>query len=299
MRGSSIALRRSLRTRVTAASITAAVTLSVAVCLLLPRGYQVQGRERLRSEANGIAEAVALRVHAGPDGTVVLPAAAELAAWAAAHPSLDRVVLFDADGVEIERWPEGGVAWNGPTLPSGRDDPLYLTVSHPIRAIDAADDRAVGSRVGIRMSTALLVADVNEVRWLFGAIFLLMAGVFFVLTRYFALTILAPLEDISRAAQSLADGEPMVQLPETGDREIDELGQVISELGKNRRRSRVMEIPRDVRLRLRKIDPQPDEAKDDASPVRADEGPADAPVPAPAKAKSEAPRQEASPTGRE
>jgi hypothetical protein len=259
MRGSSIALRRSLRTRVTAASIAAAAALTGVVCLLLPHGYRVQGQDRLRNEGAGIGEAVAMRLQTGPDGSVALPPAAELAAWATVHPSLDRIVLFDADGAEIDRWPEGGAAWDGLPLPSGHvGDPPFLVVSHPIRPIDAGEDAAVGAHVGVRMSSALLLADVNEVRWLFGAIFLLMSGVFVVLTRYFSLSILTPLEDISRAAQSLADGEPMVQLPETGDREIDELGEVISRLGQVRRQSRVMELPRDVRQRLQGIDPQPD-----------------------------------------
>lgn len=253
MRGTSLALRRSLRTRVTAASFTAAAALVGVVCLLLPHGYRVQGEDRLRAEAGAVADAIALRLSTGEDGMPALPPATELSAWAVAHRSLDRISLLDADGAEIGHWPEGAPAWNGVPLPGGHSgNPAFLTVTRTIRAVDAGDEpAAVGSEVAVRMSTAPLLADVNEVRWLFGAIFLLMAGVFVVLTRYFTQSILAPLEEISRAAQSLADGEPMVQWPETGDREIDELGDVISRLGESRRNSRVMEVPHEMMKRLR------------------------------------------------
>lgn len=253
MRGTSLALRRSLRTRVTAASFTAAAALAGVVCLLLPHGYRVQEEDRLRAEAAAVADALALRLSTGEDGAPSLPPDAELSAWAVAHRSLDRISLFDAEGAEIGHWPEGAPAWNGVPLPDGHaGSPPFLTVTRTIRALDAGEGpAAVGSRVAVRMSTAPLLADVNEVRWLFGAILLLMAGVFVVLTRYFTQSILAPLEEISRAAQSLADGEPMVQWPETGDREIDELGEVISRLGESRRNSRVMEVPHEMMKRLR------------------------------------------------
>jgi hypothetical protein len=97
------------------------------------------------------------------------------------------------------------------------------------------------------MSTRTIVRDMENVRWLFASIFLFTSGVFFILTKYLTRTILHPLEEIGRAAMCLADGEPVVQVPRTGDREIDELGEFISRLGESRRQSRVMMSPLELR----------------------------------------------------
>jgi signal transduction histidine kinase len=70
--------------------------------------------------------------------------------------------------------------------------------------------------------------------------------VFFILSQYLTRTILSPIEDIGRAAMGLADGEPVVEVPRTGDREIDDLGEFIEKLGESRRQSRVMTSPMDV-----------------------------------------------------
>jgi HAMP domain-containing protein len=100
--------------------------------------------------------------------------------------------------------------------------------------------------IGLRALTDRLHMDIQNVRWLFASIFLFICGVFWILTTYLTRGILRPLEDIRQAAMSLADGEPIVDVPQTGDHEIDELGQYIASLGSQRRASTVMQRPSEL-----------------------------------------------------
>jgi len=98
----------------------------------------------------------------------------------------------------------------------------------------------------VRVSTARLAGDLENAQWFFLSILLFVASVFVVFTRYVSKSIVDPLERIGRAALELADGEPKVEVPRTGDREIDELGELIAQLGSSRRSSRVMSAPREL-----------------------------------------------------
>lgn len=240
VRGSSVQLRRSLRLRVLAASALAFLGLSGVICLVLPHAYELQARDHLKKRAQNLALGVAL-MHRGPaalDGNFSLE---EYSGLFVSDPQFASVSIVDAEGNAFAHWPENAttddlrIARAATTMRM----PTQIIAFHPITEGQGADFRGVV----VRMSTRSLQRDLEAVRWLFASIFLFTSGVFFVLTKYLSRTILNPLEQIGRAAMNLADGEPVVNVPKTGDREIDELGAFIAKLGENRRHSRVMTSP--------------------------------------------------------
>lgn len=244
-RGSSIRLQRSLRMRVLAACALSFLGLVAVVCLAMPRAYEAQAREAFRSRCVSLARSLAfLRVDPGSEQGREL-----VESWVAAEEHFVAAAIVTPDGRVVERWPDGS-AVTSETIPVDADarqvSGAYVAY-HPI--ITAEGESLVAA---VRVSSDALVRDLENVRWLFASIFLFTCGVFFVLSLYLTRTILTPLEQIGRAAMDLADGEPIVEVPMTGDREIDDLGNFIKKLGENRRHSRVMENPLAVLSRSRK-----------------------------------------------
>jgi hypothetical protein len=242
MRGSSVKLQRSLRTRVVAASALAFLGLAAMVCLVLPRAYEHQVQEGFTDRTRNTARGLAFLLRR-PDALFDASGLASVGSWLVADPAFEGSAVLDADGTVLAKWPESTPGFDGPVprTAAARFTPTSCTAFHPIEGT-AGELRVVA----VRLSTAAIVRDFENVRWLFASIFLFTSGVFFVLTTYLTRTILHPLEEIGRAAMSLADGEPVVEVPHTGDREIDELGMFISKLGESRRQSRVMASPLDV-----------------------------------------------------
>ena len=240
MRGNSVRVQRSLRTRVLAASAVAFLGLSAVVCLVLPRAYEAQElsgfQDRVARQAQGLAALVAYQ--ARYDATALNG----FAGWLVSDPAFAGAALLDAEGTVLARWPESaGTFAPAPAGTGALSTPAGTVSLHPLRNGDPSSPV-----VAVRYSNAGLIRDFENVRWLFASLFLFTSVVFFILTKYLARTILEPLQEIGRAAMSLADGEPIVQVPQTGDREIDNLGQFISKLGESRRQSRVMSNPRDL-----------------------------------------------------
>ena len=242
MRGSSVKLQRSLRTRVVAASALAFLGLSAMVCLVLPRAYEHQIEEAFSERTSNVAIGLAFLLRS-PDLQNPL-AMASVSSWLVADPAFQGAALLDAAGRQITKWPESAPRFDGPVPRTAavRYTPTSCVAFYPVGG-EGASLRVVA----VRRSTASIVRDFENVRWLFASIFLFTSGVFFILTSYLTRTILHPLEEIRRAAMSLADGEPVVEVPHTGDREIDELGEFISKLGESRRQSRVMMSPAELR----------------------------------------------------
>jgi hypothetical protein len=252
-RGAGIFLHRSLRLRVTLATALTFVGLGVMVCLVLPRAYAEQVRESLRERTLVLSRGVAHLMHdwespaESADPASGMARLRRLAGLLDAEPDFDSVVLLGDDGSVVAQWPDGAPAWvpestEGEGTIEGHD--------HFVAVAPVPGSRDVAS-VAVRTSTARMALDLENMRWLFAAIFSLTCVAFWVLSTYLTRGIVDPLEDIRRAAMSLADGEPHVRVPKSGDREIDELGRSLDELGAKRRESTVMSNPLTTYLRER------------------------------------------------
>ncbi|MGQ0720413.1 MAG: hypothetical protein ACT4PE_02440 [Candidatus Eiseniibacteriota bacterium] len=236
-RGAGVLLRRSLRLRVVLATALAFVGLGTVVCLVLPRAYAQQSRDNLRERAfvlaQGVSYIVGGGVVAGEDGLGPLTGLLD------AEPDFDSIVFLGPDGAVRSHWPESVARWSA-TVPPGT---VVLEGRDHFIGVSRVQGSGEVAAVAVRLSTARMVTDLESMRWLFAAIFLLTCGAFWVLSTYLARGIVDPLEDIRRAAMSLADGEPRVVVPRSGDAEFDELSRYLDELGQKRRHSTVMASP--------------------------------------------------------
>lgn len=273
LRGQSVKVQRSLRSRVFAASAVAFLGLSAVVCIVLPRAYEAQAmaafQDRVSAAARGLGALVAQQE--AVDGSSF----DRLSGWLASDPAFIAAAVMDARGALIDRWPETAGAFAAPTTSQARvvTDRSGTVASQPMRAGDPSSPWVM-----IRYSNAALIRDFENVRWLFATLFLFTSVVFFILSNYLTRTILHPLEEIGRAAMSLADGEPVVQVPQTGDREIDELGLFIAKLGESRRQSRVMTNPMELLVaRHRQRAPKPAREAAPAEPDASSGSPAPEP----------------------
>jgi hypothetical protein len=236
-RGAGVVLRRSLRLRVVLATALAFVGLGTVVCLVLPRAYAQQSRDSLRERAFVLAQGVSHLVSAGlvQDETDPGP----LAGLLDAEPDFDSIVFIGAEGKARAHWPSSVARWSA-AVPEGT---VVLEGRDHFVGVSRVQGPGAVAAVAVRLSTARMIGDLESMRWLFAAIFLLTCGAFWVLSTYLARGIVDPLEDIRRAAMSLADGEPRVVVPRSGDAEFDELSRYLDELGQKRRHSTVMPTP--------------------------------------------------------
>lgn len=242
-RGAGVRLHRSLRLRVTLATALAFVGLGVLVCVILPRAYAEQVRESLRERTqiltHGIAFLLQREALRAPPGTPAPGHLGRVAGWLDAEPDFESAILLDSDGATISGWPDGQADWSVEippfaTVVQGRD--------HFVGIAPVAGPAGVAA-VAVRTSTARMAGDLENMRWLFGAIFLSACLAFWVLSNYLVTAIVDPLEEIRLAAMCLADGERVVDVPVSGDREIDELGRCLDMLGQKRRESTLMTSP--------------------------------------------------------
>jgi HAMP domain-containing protein len=238
MRGSSVKMQRSLRTRVLAACALAFLGLSGVVCLVLPRAYETQRRDVFVNHSENLARGLAFLLAQGAGQNLD-----SLAGWLIADPDFEGAAILQADGHVVAKFPSEALSFgeNVPEVPRSVCTAAGCVAFHPL-----GGEGAAAQVVAVRLSSRSLVRDFENVRWLFASIFLFTSGVFFILSQYLTRTILSPIEQIGRAAMNLADGEPVVEVPKTGDREIDDLGEFIEKLGDSRRQSRVMTSPMDV-----------------------------------------------------
>ena len=244
MRGTTVKVQRSLRTRVLAACALAFLGLAAVVCLVVPRAYEAQRRTQFSDRAERTVRGLAFllqRPGLAPDPGAL----ASLSGWLVADTDFESAAVLDAEGRVLARFPESArpMPAHVPDVAASVGDGGTTVAFHPL-----VGDGATRYVAAVRLSQHSLVRDFENVRWLFASIFLFTSGVFFILSQYLTKTILSPIEEIGRAAMNLADGEPVVEVPRTGDREIDELGEFISKLGESRRHSRVMSSPMDVIL---------------------------------------------------
>ncbi|MCA9753451.1 MAG: HAMP domain-containing protein, partial [Gemmatimonadetes bacterium] len=215
-RGSSVRLQRSLRMRVSAACAMSFLGVVAVVCLAMPRAYEEQARAAFDQQALTVARTLSfLREHPGAtEGHDVIEE------WLRSEPLFLSAAITSADGTPVERWPVNAAA---PAVPAGGPSVTRLTDSHvAFHPMVSADGRPLV--VSVRLSSDTLTKDLENVRWLFASLFLFTSVVFYLLSLYLTRTILNPIEEIGRAAMDLADGEPNVHVPTTGDREIDDLG---------------------------------------------------------------------------
>lgn len=235
-RGTSIRLQRSLQMRVVAACAMSFLGLVAVICLVMPRAYEAQTREAFAARSLSLARTLAFVAdHPSADS----PQHQVLHEWLSTEESYRSAAVFDDTGNVVEVWGTG-VQLAGPLTMTATVEPStnYYTALHPMTA---ADGRHLVAAV--QLSTEALIRDLENVRWMFAALFLFTSVVFFVLSSYLTRSILTPIVEIGRAAMDLADGEPDVRVPITGDKEIDELGAFLHKLGESRRDSCVMESP--------------------------------------------------------
>jgi hypothetical protein len=244
MRGSTVKVQRSLRTRVIAACALAFLGLAAVVCLVIPRAYEAQRRATFVNRAEVAVRGLAYLLEK-PGQSPDASALAALSGFLVADPDFESATVFRTDGQILAQFPAGARPISGPipTAPTSTPSPTGCAAYRPLLG-----DGTTQYVAAVRLTSQSLVRDFENVRWLFASIFLFTSGVFFILSQYLTRTILSPIEEIGRAAMNLADGEPVVEVPRTGDREIDDLGEFISKLGESRRHSRVMTSPMDVIL---------------------------------------------------
>ncbi len=228
---------------------------------MLPKAYEHQAREDLRDRtltaATGLVSLVSARTAAASETMAPLDG---LEPWLQSQPDLESALVLTTDGTVIDRWPSDGPAWSDGGIPAGQ---VQEGRSFYVASVPAPLAGGELVHMLVRTSADDLVRDLENVRWLFSSIFLLGGAAFLVLAKYLTQTILEPLENIRRAAQNLADGEPLVNIPEDGDDEIVELGGFIRTLGNNRRHSRILNIPA---WGAGTVGPKPDEPVKDEGP---------------------------------
>lgn len=241
-RGAGLSLISSLRLRVTLATALTFVGLGMLVCLVLPRAYAEQAREGLRERTRILANGVAHQIQRGGvmDGRSGDPGhrLRAVAGWLDSEPDFDSALLLDSEGRTLAAWPAAVPDWSAEIAADTR---MGHGRTHYV-AVAPVSSETIGS-VAVRTSTARVARDLENMRWLFVSIFVVACVSFWVLSRYLVHGIVDPLEEIRRAAMSLADGERHVPVPASGDREIDELGRYIDALGQKRRHSTLMPNP--------------------------------------------------------
>jgi len=229
-----VRLRRSQRTRVIAACTVFFVGTSFVLGVALPRSFEAVAREDLRERTLGLARAAAAlrdRARGAPLG--------ELGPWLATEPDFESVALLDAQGSVLSKWPD--VAHWESTV--SLDAPVAESVEHFVATVPIAD-RGDGARLALRTTTERLRGELSSVAALFLALVLLAAASLVALAGFLVRAVLAPIERIREAAERLAEGELIADIPRSGDPEIDELGELISQLGDERRRAaRGREVP--------------------------------------------------------
>jgi hypothetical protein len=219
VRGTSVRLRRSLRTRVLAACVAAFLAISFLLCFVVPRSFRAVAVESLRERTRSMAVVAAFQLrHAG--GESLLDAARALEG----ELDFESLALLHAEGRPPAVGPKDAPGWDAPVrwseqLEEKRDH--FLAIA-PIAA-------GTSDWIAVRTSTVRLQEDVRAVAALLFALLLVTGSALLALAGYLLRAVLAPLEDIRVAARHLA-GE------ESGDGEIDELGELIAKLGDDARR---------------------------------------------------------------
>lgn len=234
VRGTSVRLRRSLRTRVIAACAMFLVGLASVVCFVLPRAFETVARDGLRERARSLAAATAFQLSRTGDAGIE-----DVGRWLATENDFESVAILDDAGAARIQWPPDAAGWEDPV---DRAVHYSESVDHflALAPLDAAER---GGVVAVRMSTVRLHGELASVVGLFAS-FVLMAGAgIFILARYLVQTVLAPLEGIQIAAERVADGEAWVTVPSSGNPDIDELGGLIAELGDGERPTRTASAP--------------------------------------------------------
>ena len=235
-RGTSIRLQRSLQMRVVAACAMSFLGLVAVICLVMPRAYEAQTREAFAARALSLARTLAFVTDSPAADS---PQHQILQEWLSTEEAYRAAAIFDPEGQVVEQWGTSIQLAAPPTTnASVHSSTNYYSALHPMTDSDGRHLAAA-----VQLSTEALIRDLENVRWMFAALFLFTSVVFFVLSSYLTRSILTPIVEIGRAAMDLADGEPDVQVPVTGDKEIDELGAFLHKLGESRRDSCVMESP--------------------------------------------------------
>jgi HAMP domain-containing protein len=216
-----------LRTRVIAACALFLVGLSFVLGLALPRVFDTIARESLRERTRSMASGAAFHLRNSDGATVE-----DLGHWLQGEVDFEAVAITDARGRVRSSWPTGHT-WSAPVPPGER---VTESEAHFVATVPLGRPGSDTS-IAVRTSTERLRTELTSIVGLFLSLLLFGAAWLFVLTGYLVRAVLAPLEEIHQAAQHLADGELYVSVRRSGDPEIDELGELISQLGDERRAS--------------------------------------------------------------
>lgn len=217
-RGSSVRLRRSVRTRVIAACTVAFATFSVLLCLVVPRSFRVFASESLRERTRSMARNAALHVRrTGGESLAYAGRVLEV------ELDFESLAILDAEGRVLTVWPTGARGWQSTVE---RAEPLTESRDHFLATTP------IGGRwnewIAVRTSTARLRQDIGSVTALLFALLLSTGAALFALAGYLLRAVLEPLDEIRLVARHLADRD--LSARPAGDSEVDELGGLISRL---------------------------------------------------------------------
>jgi hypothetical protein len=218
-----------LRVRLLMACALALLGLTAVVGATLHQVFEQQSRDDLRRRTELLARAAAAFA-----SRTVPPSTAEIG-WLLSDADFESLQLFDADGREIGLFPPSAVVADETPRPAAPT----VSPSNDVSVMDGKNEmiafaEVLGSagvqRLELRTSTARLQHELQNIRWLFGSIFLFAGAVFAALALYLTRGVVLPLEEVRRAASRIVNGEQNVRLPVSGDLEIDEIARFFHSL---------------------------------------------------------------------
>ncbi len=218
-----------LRVRLLVASALALLGLTAVVGATLHQVFAQQSRDDLRRRTELLARA------ATAFASRSVPASAAEVGWLQSDADFESLRLFDADGRKVGVFPPSTVVAREtprPTSPavSPANDVTIVEGKNELVAFAEVFGGAGAQRLELRMSTARLQNELQNIRWLFGSIFLFAGAVFAALALYLTRGVVLPLEEVRRAASRIVNGELNVRLPVSGDLEIDEIARFFHSL---------------------------------------------------------------------
>ncbi len=216
-----------LRVRLLVASALALLGLTGVVGVTLHQVFERQARHDLRDRTTLLASGAAAMASRGGD------LADWDLRWLERDPDFVSLRLLDAGGRLLRSFPRDAAVPGtaGAARPQGSGEPAIVERGSELVALAAVPEGASEFRgVEIHMSKIRLHRDLQNIRWLFGSIFLFAGAVFAALALYFTRGVVLPLEEIRRAAHRLVNGEPNVRIPVSGDREIDDIAHFVHSL---------------------------------------------------------------------
>ena len=220
----SVSLRQrfgGLRVRLLVSCAVALLGLTAVSGITLHQVFESQAIDELNERAKVLAQGAAafLSIPDSGEGADRLP---ELVAWLKSDPDFESIRLLAEDGrlLFASRLP-------ATALPAAANLQPYVAVAPATRGSSTL-------QAEVSLSPARLARELENIRWLSVSIAFLAGAVFAALSIYLTRGFVLPLEQIRRAAHRIADGEPNVRFPVSGDWELDQFAHFFQSLAERR-----------------------------------------------------------------